>query len=197
MRKLWLAFLLCLVACVATRSILAYQPQPSPAAHHISMTALNEETHCGSTAVGSHTLISAAHCVMGTAQITIDNTDKRNIQKMVYDEHDHVLITVDGEPFSTYLPIDQFTPKVGDHADVWGWPGESKKPIHRDAYFINEEPWHNFPTWNWELLAVPGDSGSGLIINGKIVAVASIADVNGETGTFPFAFTPTQLAEIK
>lgn len=170
----------------------------SDAAHHISFGTIVEQDLCSSVAVGSHTLLSAAHCVLGTSKMVVDNKEE-TISNLIYDENDHVLIVFNDITFSVVLPIDEREPKMNEHVVMYGFPVISLKAILRQGTFLGEEKFHDQDLYVWSFPTQNGDSGSGYISDeGKVIAVASIGnDERGVSGTFKLQFTPDQLKNIK
>lgn len=168
------------------------------AAHQIAMESRTDNRGCSSDAVGPHSLLTAAHCMVGTDIVEVDGTD-RHILVSLYDGNDHMLLVVDGAPFSIYLSIEQRTPQPNEHVRVWGWPGDSESPVLREGTFKFTKPLEKWGAVSiWQLPIYGGDSGSGLVSDdGNIIAVLSLGNQSAEACTFPLAFTPGQLQVIR
>lgn len=184
------------LAVFSQSSSTAYLYSSINSAHQIELASRSEITTCSSVAVGKHTLLSAAHCMIGTGTVSVDSND-RAILSAVYDDNDHVLIVVDGPEFPVVSQMDQRTPVKGEHVHIWGWPGNAKTPVYRDGVFKSIEPGDD-PLLVWQLPVFHGDSGSGVIDDhGKVINVVSLGNGSAEMKDWPLAFDPNQLQEIK
>lgn len=197
------AVCLTLSACnvnVSVRPAQSQQSKYAQFAHHIKFNALDDGDSCSSVAVGSHTLLTAAHCVMGTGKLDIDGNEA-DITATYYDEQDHVLITENGVTFSQYTPIDQRVPVPNEHVQMWGWPGRANNAVFREGNFEKTEDGdfdNSLILYAYLLPVYSGDSGSGVISDeGKVITVVSLGDREAQMFAFKLAFTPQQLAQIK
>lgn len=165
------------------------------AAHQIELVTKTADVGCSSTAVGPHTLLSAAHCIIGTGGILVDDAH-RHILNTIYDENDHVLLVVDGTSFPETRQIEQRDPIQNEHVRICGWPGDATKAVCRDGIFKSIEQAHHRLVW--QLPVFGGDSGSGLVANnGKVINVVSLGNDSAEMENWPLAFSANQLQEIK
>ena len=175
---------------------------PATAAHHIHMESEVEGASCSSVAVGPHTLLTAGHCVVGgTDKIYIDKPDnKYTINNVVYDEKDHALLTINSVQFDSYLGIDERKPVPNEEVHFYGWPGHAKSAEIRQGQFVETQEIFEFndPVDIYSVIALPGDSGSGVVDSeGKVITVVSVGDNSGNMGAFELNFTPEQLAQTK
>ena len=185
--------LLCLTMSAAAQT----KVDLSKAAHHIEFNTLTDDDTCSATAVGEHTLLTAAHCVQGTSKITIDDKDY-SVKSLEYDEQDHALVRTDAT-FDVKLPIDERKPVANEPVKMWGWPGDSDIAVYREGYFVKVEQVDLGVYGNMFVLPVfPGDSGAGIIsADEKVIGVQSLGDKNARAISFTLAFTPEQLAAIQ
>lgn len=173
---------------------------PSKAAHHIHFENKTSGDSCSATAVGKHTLLTAAHCIIGTSKIYIDKPDTQvDILSTVYDEQDHVLVGVD-YTFDDVLPIDERAPEDKEHVRMFGYPGRSMDQVAREGHFARKQV-IDLEGTEADIYVLPvygGDSGSGIISDaGKIITVVSMGDQSADMAAFELKFTPTQLAAIR
>jgi V8-like Glu-specific endopeptidase len=175
----------------------AFTPETRSAAHHIHFQSLSDEATCSADAVGPHTLLTAAHCIIGTGKLMVDDAKHiANIERPIYDERDHVLLITD-MTFTSYLHIDEKTPVAGEPVSFWGWPGHSKEPLLRQGVCVgpNEDDEN---AYDFKMPGYPGDSGSGIVdAAGDIITVISLGDQSANLESFKLEFTPEQLASIK
>lgn len=190
-------FLLCSLFA-STTPVFGPDSAPAPKyAHHIELSSVADDVLCSSTAVGPHTLLTAAHCIVGTGKIRIDGEDAKIVQTL-YDEQDHVLIVEDGVTFADTKQIEQSVPVAGEKVYIWGWPGEAQAPVYRQGVFEKTEDDPDGMLFVWQLPVFNGDSGSGMISdNGKVIAVVSIGNKSAECGSFLLQFSPDQLKQIR
>lgn len=205
--KKWLSIPLLCISLAASCQIISTQPssaliEPIKAVHHIEMnTIVGEGGTCSATAVGKHTLLTAGHCIIGgTDRISIDDSEgTAAVTGIVYDDKDHALVTVDAT-FDSTLPIEERAPLPNEHVRIWGYPGNSDKPVYREGHYIGKKtPLFSEVTFDlWKLPIYPGDSGSALVTDdNKIITVASMGDKSADAATFDMNFTPQQLQSIK
>jgi Trypsin-like peptidase domain len=192
-----------LLASTACSQVSPVEPSPAlskdnRAAHHIHFTNMLDEDSCSSIAVGTHTLLTAAHCVFGTSKIYIDG-QSATITSTLYDEQDHVLVVEDGVTFTDYAVIDQREPRPNEHVRLWAWPGSATKVVFREGIFSEtDEDTFTVPLYIYVLPIYPGDSGGGVISDdGKVITVVSLGDQSARMACFALAFTPAQLAQVK
>lgn len=166
-------------------------------AHHIEFRTVLEGDSCSATAVGKHTLLTAAHCVMGTGKLVVDG-DETTIKNIQYDEQDHALITIADKDFDKFVAIDQRDPKEKEVVFMWGWPGKAENPVYRTGQLKKIEKDEEGTLDIWVLPSYPGDSGSGLISSdGKVIAVLSLGDKSADAASLPMAFSDKQLSQIE
>jgi V8-like Glu-specific endopeptidase len=197
-----LSALLALTMAVSRPSAPQIPQDVVPAVHHISLVSATEGGTCTAEAVGKHTLLTAAHCVIGTDRIVIDGQPAA-IKKTVYDGNDHVLIVVIGVEFDSTLKLEERDLRPGERVVLYGFPGTSTVPVYRFGYLDTVESMTGADgierqLFVFKLPIFPGDSGSALISeDGKIVAIASMGNANAQTACLPLAFAPEQLREMR
>jgi V8-like Glu-specific endopeptidase len=181
---------------LAVLSATAFAPQthsgPALVAHHLVFENRTDKDSCSATAVAPHTLLTAAHCMIGTDVLNVDGKNTA-ILATIYDGQDHELIVVDAE-FKFFLPIEQRPPYAGEHVRCFGFPGGRLEMVPRDGRFdvIDDE------LFVFVLPVYPGDSGAGILSDGNtVIAVVSLGDKRANAAAFPLSFTSDQLAHIK
>jgi len=168
--------------------------------HRIQMSSAADRAGCTATAIGQHTLLTAAHCIIGTDQITVDATDAR-VASALYDGNDHVILVLTGVQFDHYLGVDERSPKDKETVRLWGNPGHSRN-VYREGHFSGKDTFsgadgQDHELWIFVLPTYPGDSGSALITtDGKILTVVSLGNQSAECAVFPLAFSPDQLRRV-
>ncbi len=174
----------------------AFAASTKAAAHHLGFSSKTGEDSCSSVAVGPHTILTAAHCIIGTGKVTIDDAKTPTIiEQTIYDETDHVLLIVD-QTFQAYVKIDEKAPKVGDTYSFWGWPGSSDAPLYREGVCTGRV--EDSELFLYKIPAFPGDSGSGVIdAAGDVISVVSLADKSADMAAATMAFTPAQLSQVR
>lgn len=154
---------------------------------------------CGGTAVGQHTLLSAAHCFEGKPKTLQASGELCEVRKIESDGKDHVLVLVGGCAFKQTAKLGP-APKTGDRIFVWGSPLQYTDILRFGrvaGYQDNAMPGmgraqiHDFN-------GGPGDSGSAIFNErGEIAAVASIGSRGYVLmGSFPITFTRKQWASV-
>ncbi len=186
---------LCLLLFFATALLDIPQPvvPPAPidslhaATHHIEQSNGElESDSCSATAIGPHALLTAAHCQLGTDEVTVDGK-VTHIIGSIYDHHDHVILIVDLS-FEHYLPVKEHTATT-EWVVMWGNPGHSKDVYRTGVYLQDEDGMHVY-----QLPIFPGDSGAGVITkDGSVIDVVSLGDRSAHAACLPLSFTPEQL----
>lgn len=152
-----------------------------------------EDGECSGTAVGPHTILTAAHCFTGNEkEITINGRPTRIVDSAT-DGSDHLLLRVDAafERWAKVGPV----PQVGDVVCVNGNPGELQN-MYRCGRVAGEARGATL----YDLAAYFGDSGAGIFDKeGRLVstisALSSQNDFFGKGGqiqfavSYPLAFT--------
>ncbi len=171
----------------------AYSGNAKNAAHHLSFQNKTGGDFCSSTAVGPHTLLTAAHCILGTGKVFVDDKDHvAAIKSIMYDEEDHVLLVTD-MTFADYIKIEERAPVKGEKVSFWGWPGRSTDALYREGLCIDQEG----ELYIFKIPSFPGDSGSGVIdAAGNIITVVSLGDQSADMAGAALAFTSEQLSAI-
>lgn len=156
--------------------------------------------YCSATAVGPHTILTAAHCF---EQKVVPQTFKFQDQdvtvtKAMEDAYDHVLLLTD-HTFPGFATMESSSnkPKVGDDLYYWGTPG-GLQHVMRKCYMaatIKGDLMMDCNVWF-------GDSGSGIFDkNGKVIGVVNY--MRGDNthlfrlaGVQPFGYTLQQWVEM-
>ena len=157
---------------------------------------------CSGTAVGTHTILTAAHCFVGDKHDLVIERKPVTILKVIRDGKDHVLVVV-GRTFLTVahfgVALDQ-----GDEVFIYGDPMGLPDMLRfgriagvcGEGYDCNGEILYDVRGWH-------GDSGSAVFnMRGGIVGVISGGvGTSGTGGSFtlaggyPLAFTHAQLKQ--
>lgn len=172
------------------------------ATHEILLTGAEGEVRCSATAVGAHTLLTAAHCLVGDDRIQVDD-EPTLIRATVYDHLDHALLVLD-RSFDDVLFLDVRDPRPDERVRIWGNPG-GRRRVYREGVFLakQSEGWFVFaataPPWLLFSLSVfKGDSGAALITDeGKILSVVSQGNESSQCRALSLAFTSAQLRQIQ
>lgn len=122
---------------------------------------------CSGTAVGPHTILTAAHCFTGNEQsITINGRPARIVDSAT-DGSDHLLLRVD-VAFDRWAKIGP-APEVGDVVCVNGNPGEFTN-LYRCGMVSGEAKGATL----YDLAGYFGDSGAGIFDSeGRLVSTVS------------------------
>src|SRR5882672_8955357 len=111
-------------------------------AHKIRFEDMFDEAqsgHCSGTAVGSHALLTAGHCVVDTNKVYLDNSDTATtILYEIIDGQDHVIYIVDRE-FQDYAEIEERGLIQNEWVHMWGAPLEDVD-VSRAGYFTTIKP---------------------------------------------------------
>lgn len=192
-----LKILIILLSILTLVQPVIQKPAVLKAVHHIQFNSVAERDLCSSIAVGSHTLLTASHCFIGSNHIVIDN-EEVFIKEVIFDENEHVLLVVD-KTFDSYLKINEREPNENEHIIMYGYPIMSLKAVLREGKFEKTLSYHNTILYVWGFPVQNGDSGAGFISDeNEVITVASIGnDDTEETGTFVLKFTPEQLKKIQ
>lgn len=155
-----------------------------------------EDGECSGTAVGPHTILTAAHCFTGNEkEITINGRPTRIVDSAT-DGSDHLLLHVDAT-FELWAKVGP-APHVGDVVCVNGNPGELQ-----NMYRCGRVSGSVKDATLYDLAAYFGDSGAGIFDKeGRLVstisALSSQNDFFGKGGqiqfavSYPLAFTEEQ-----
>lgn len=196
MKRLVLLLCLLLVTGCHRQRKSTVNSDASRASHHIVMETdvTGEGTSCTATAVGPHALLTAAHCVIGTSSILVDGL-QADVLQILYDEKDHALVLVTAS-FDHIAVIEERNPHPQEHVYFVGNPGKSTN-VRRDGFFLKGEYEEDTVyICIFQIPTFPGDSGAGIVSNeGKVIGVVSVGNQSAETGAFPLAFTPEQIAQ--
>ena len=174
----------------------------SRAEHVIYIRNAMDGGRCTATAVGPHTLLTAAHCYVVSPLIRVDD-DVRQLISFQSDNNDHLLIQVNGSAFTDLLPINQRDISPDEAVVVVGNPGHSRSVLRFGTFDTVEtdegEDGQSRDFYWFHMFGAPGDSGAAMVDGaGSVIGVVTGGRVgDAETFTFALAFTPAQLAGIK
>jgi hypothetical protein len=225
MRRILSALLLLFIfvpfSCAGNRSKKTERHQ---AAHLIIMVtrddsgAIEEAGGCSATAIGPHTLLTAAHCYLPGETLYIDSPAadvKSGVAfgfhptdaDFISDHEDHMLIDVPGAHFTAYIPLKNFrVPRQGEKYYLFGNPGGIADQ-YREGYvtgkvIISAEDKGGIDAKSNTLYllvgpVVGGDSGSSIYAkNGQLIGIVTFATGDGAfIGMFPIEFTAGQIAK--
>lgn len=165
---------------------------PYATEHHVVFDSKTDTSKCTSNAIGPHTLLTAAHCVLGTGILAVDGK-KHEILGIEYDEADHAIVRVDGAAFGVIAKISSRFLVFGEHVYFIGNPGKNKA-VRRDGKYTGMKFSDDIGImYKFEIAGFHGDSGSGIMDDsGEIVAVLSMADESCDVTALPLAFSPDQ-----
>lgn len=200
--KKFVAFALGLSIAALSAAALNAAARPSWETANASRVQLMDEngrSFCGGTAVGVHTILTAAHCLVDEDLATIQIDGKpAGLAILAEDGKDHTLLSTT----LTLLPAARASSlAVGEAVTQMGLP-RGMGPLLKKGYYMGPVFTGN-PEYPRLLLfdfpATGGDSGSG-IFNSKaqLVAVLSVTLRDGQTtswgpvGAMPLEFTPEQ-----
>lgn len=166
------------------------------ATHRLSFTA----GVCSATAVGRHTLLTAAHCFEAFKHPAVDGIPVQ-IFALIKDGNDHTLAIVSAS-FFTVARLGRSL-RVGEHIHYWGQPA-GLFALYREGYISGTEVEDNKTL----ILVVSdgffGDSGAGVFNpSGQLVGVMSVLYQNTQgaylkfSGMYPLAFTAQQWERIR
>lgn len=155
---------------------------------------------CSATAVGSHTLLSAAHCFKDAHSLSIDGVPVE-VTKIISDGADHVLVTVS----ATFEHVAKrgHQPYVGDRIHYWGNPA-GLGDLYREGYVSGDWVMGGKAVALLDINGFYGDSGAGIFdADGQLIGVVSVIWQNGNNGYIKFMgmyslrFTPEQWAAVQ
>ncbi len=158
---------------------------------------------CSATAIGAHALLTAEHCIEKDKdfKVSIDlAVEKHNIVAAKSDGRDHLLVLLDGSPFTNIEYVKQdAAAKVGEAAVFYGdregkYPPEPQHGVVNNCYDPSDVDM-DAGIVCFSMEAIPGDSGSAIYdSNGNIVGIVTYrTDEHTSTG-FALSFNPRDLA---
>lgn len=197
------AIILCVVFTL-TPAFAGMPKQVLTSTHRTQMTVDNPDgtrdgAICSATAIGPHSLLTAAHCDLGASIVLVDGALVAIVER-IGDGNDHVI-------YITNATFDKFTPlvptedlKVGDEVWLRGNPAGLNQLVRRGVFsgvIVNDgEVIHMFDINGWH-----GDSGAAIFNSkGKIVAVVTYGFSAGGfdmIGTLQIRFTYAQLGAVQ
>lgn len=167
----------------------------------VALSTVEQGNLCGGTAIGSHTILTAEHCVVfAEGEIFVDG-QKAGLKVIAKDGNDHVFL-------STTLTLKNIAkmgppPQPADRVYLWGRPHGVEKILYREGYYAGDVIDPMGKTWQvYDLEIINGDSGSGIFDSkGRLIATLSIIlsqDARWRmAGTLGLQFTQEQMELIK
>jgi hypothetical protein len=190
--------LLCLLLTLPT--FCSGMPKPVLSTTHrtemsVDRPSGHEGTICSATAIGPHALLTATHCDLGSALVTIDDGVPTAIISRTNDRDDHTIYFV-AATFPAWAHLSTSRPNIGDEVWLRGNPDGLNQLVRRgilSGYVVNvDEIVQMFDINGWQ-----GDSGSAIFnSSGEIIAVVSYGFVAGGftmLGCLELRFSQTQL----
>lgn len=185
-------------------SSCARPPLEAADSSRVQITSPDGKSFCGGTAVGTHTILTASHCLVDEDLTKIGINGKvANLTILSEDGNDHTLLstsqTLQAARRGPLPPLGAGVVQVGMPRGVG--------PLLRLGYYMGsmESPVARLPgrLHLFDFPAAGGDSGSGIFdTKGRLVAVLSVtmsdprASSWGPTGAFPLNFTEEQWKQI-
>ena len=164
---------------------------------------------CSGTAIGPHSIITAAHCneKNQAAEIALDeSTETHKILAVTGDGHDHEIYLLDGTPFTNIEPFKQaMTFKMGETVTIFGDGARAYPPVPKYGAIQECEDPSDVDAAAGEhctsIHVVPGDSGSAIYnVKGEIIGLVTYQDTStspsSEAG-FATHFSPEVLEKAK
>lgn len=201
------SFAVILLSLVLTCAAFAVPKSALNTTHRLQVTKDTGIAICSTTAVGKHTLLTAAHCDSPSGVVMVDG-ELAVITGKVFDGNDHELMIVD-KTFRHFARFAETKVKIGQRVWIRGNPkgipnmlregifsGSFKVTapvpgIMDGVYFIHM----------YNLNSTGGDSGAAVFNNnGEIVDVVSVSYLDENfhlMGAFELNFKETDLAKIK
>jgi hypothetical protein len=155
---------------------------------------------CTGTAIGPHALLTAEHCLErgGVKKISPDlATEDHNILAVAGDGRDHVLLLLDGSPFTNYITVKPGTAKLKDLVNMYGAGGGEYPPAHKSGHVVDcQDPSDvdtNAGIVCTTLPIIPGDSGSAVYeADGEMVGIVTYSDTERPYTNVDFALNFSQ-----
>lgn len=217
---LLLGLLLGCAGCVSTPAPVAPVAVTVAAqkAASLRVTDVFDGGTCSATAVGPHTVLTAAHCLPDAGPWALTEKGKAEVNvvllDVVLDGADHAFVRVD-YTFTVWAKVDTASVPIGQGTQFHYWGNPLSLPdLYRQGYVMGECALSKcFSGLEQELgerrvalLAVvgqAGDSGSGILNErGDVIGVVSLLQHRmpapfNPMGAIEFAFTPAQLTQVK
>lgn len=177
--------------------------------HLINQRTVFAGNACTGTAIFAHALMTASHCEEATDELLMDGYPV-HVAGRIRDNHDHTIYLLSDVTFKNCAQLDVNDLHKGEPVHFFGiasW----HDPLRRGHFhqYVNQNAYYSLG-WGFEathdkrqteefnLLAIPGDSGAGVMdTKGRLVAVISASNSNGLCTGFPITFTQEQLKEAE
>jgi hypothetical protein len=171
------------------------------ASHGISFKdqGAEEVGECTGTAVGPHAILTASHCILSakTSLLSIDYAPEiHELLDVSTDGRDHVILLLDGAPFTTYERVDASDSLlIGDTVTLYGIGGSNYPPVPKFGKVVDcEDPSDvdaDAKEFCFTIPTIPGDSGAAIYnTKGQIVGIVTYGLDYGDgspTGGIGFA----------
>lgn len=186
-----------LYACAGVALVTHHEaPVWSQATHSLTFP----DGMCSGTAVGAHTLLTAAHCL--TKPLSAVDGKPVKVQWIAQDDADHALIGVD-RTFARHAAVGS-NPVQGDEVVIVGNPGDLVSMLRR-GYVAGASLYHGKPVTLYDMRTFFGDSGAGIFgTDGQLIGVQSMINSLNQgpveltfAVSFPLAFTAEQWGMVR
>jgi hypothetical protein len=161
---------------------------------------------CSSTAIGPHTILTAAHCNLGkgdehSTEVKLDYAVRNyHILAELDDGQDHTMLLLDGPAFKAFIPnLKPADPQPGDEVVLYGDDQGQYPPLPKygvidgamtdaDVSDVDQGDGIEYYTIN----AIHGDSGSAIydLKDGRIVGLLTYGVGREKAASFALDFPP-------
>jgi len=161
---------------------------------------------CTGTAIGPHAILTAAHCDQDDSvrSVQIDlATETHEILSTATDGRDHIILLVDGTPFTNIEKVVYDVAVVGQPVVFYGVGGGHYPPVAKYGFVEDCQDPSDLDAAAGQFCfgarAIPGDSGSAVYdAEGHVVGIVTYLDRSTEpSSTIGYAlnFTEKQIAD--
>lgn len=162
--------------------------------HHLRSASMS----CSGTAIQSHAILTATHCLVGGGPYDIDGKPV-SVQAQLNDAQDHTILVID-QTLGHYVGFGP-EPSIGDPVFIFGNPGVLTDQ-YRVGYKSGEVILAGRQVMSLDINGYYGDSGSGIFDDhGRLVGVISVLIEQGDDtrfklmGAYPLRFSHQQLID--